>query len=96
MKLYVGNLSLETAEAQLRELFGHHGEVRRARLALDKVTGKPRGFGFIEFADRACGVAAIAALDGKSVGGRDIKVKEAKPRPPAPPAVPGGGEPVGG
>lgn len=82
MKLYVGNLSLDTPEAQLRELFGRHGEVRRAKLALDKVTGKPRGFGFVEFNDRACGMAAIAALDGKSLGGRDIKVREAKPRTP--------------
>ncbi len=80
MKLYVGNLSFSTSEAQLRDLFAQHGEVTSASLFMDRETGRPRGFGFVEFANDDHARAAIAALDGKNVDGRDIKVNEAKPR----------------
>ncbi len=80
MKLYVGNLSFSTSEAQLRDLFAQHGEVTSASLVMDRETGRPRGFGFVEFANDDHARAAIAALDGKNVDGRDIKVNEAKPR----------------
>jgi RNA recognition motif-containing protein len=80
MKLYVGNLSFDTSEAQLRELFSPHGEVTSAALVMDRDTGRPRGFGFVEFVDGGCARAAIAALNGQNVGGRDLTVNEAKAR----------------
>jgi RNA recognition motif-containing protein len=80
MKLYVGNLSFSTSESQLRDLFAQHGEVVSASLVMDRDTGRPRGFGFVEFADAASAQAAIAALNGKNVDGRDLTVNEAKPR----------------
>lgn len=80
MKLYVGNLSFQTSESQLRELFAAHGEVSSASLVMDRETGRPRGFGFVEFPDDAHGRAAIAALNGKNFDGRDLTVNEARPR----------------
>lgn len=79
MKLYVGNLSFNTSEQQLRELFEPYG-VTSASLVMDRDTGRPRGFGFVEVADSSQGAAAIAALNGKNVDGRDLTVNEAKPR----------------
>ena len=69
-KLYVGNLSYQTSESELRELFSQHGEVVSATLVMDRETGRPRGFGFVEFADASSAKAAIEALNGASVGGR--------------------------
>jgi RNA recognition motif-containing protein len=80
MKLYVGNLSFSTTEAQLRELFAAHGEVTSASLVMDRETGRPRGFGFVEFSNDDHARAAMAALGGKNVDGRDLTVNEAKPR----------------
>jgi RNA recognition motif-containing protein len=80
MKLYVGNLSFSTTEAQLRDLFGQHGEVASAALVMDRETGRPRGFGFVEFNNDEHAKAAMAALSGKNVDGRDLTVNEAKPR----------------
>jgi len=80
MKLYVGNLSFNTTEAQLRELFAAHGEVASAALVMDRDTGRPRGFGFVEFTSADAAKAAIAALNGKNVDGRDLTVNEAKAR----------------
>ena len=91
MKLYVGNLSFDTSEAQLRELFSQHGEVVSAALVMDRETGRPRGFGFVEFADPASAKAAIAALNGQNVGGRDLTVNEAKAREPRTGGGGGGG-----
>ncbi len=82
MKLYVGNLSFNTSETELRELFAEHGEVTSATLVMDRDTGRPRGFGFVEFADATSAKAAIDALNGANVGGRDLTVNEAKPREP--------------
>ncbi|QKK08051.1 MAG: RNA-binding protein [Planctomycetota bacterium] len=82
MKLYVGNLSFNTSESQLRDLFAEHGEVTSATLVMDRDTGRPRGFGFVEFADPASAKAAIDALNGQNVDGRDLTVNEAKPREP--------------
>jgi RNA recognition motif-containing protein len=81
MKLYVGNLSFNTSEQQLRELFEPYG-VTSASLVMDRDTGRPRGFGFVEVSDDAQGNAAIAALNGKSLDGRDLTVNEARPREP--------------
>ncbi len=80
MKLYVGNLSFNTSESQLREMFAAHGEVSSASLVMDRETGRPRGFGFVEFANDEHARAAMTALSGKNVDGRDLTVNEAKPR----------------
>ena len=80
MKLYVGNLSFKTTEAQLRDLFSQYGEVSSAQLVMDRETGRPRGFGFVEFTNDEQARAAIAALHGQNVDGRDLTVNEAKPR----------------
>jgi len=80
MKLYVGNLSFKTSEAQLQDLFAAHGQVASASLVMDRETGRPRGFGFVEMPNDAEANAAIAALNGKNIDGRDLTVNEAKPR----------------
>ena len=80
MKLYVGNLSYSAKEDELRELFGEYGEVSSVAVITDRETGRSKGFGFVEFADDKAGQAAIEALDGKEVGGRALKVNEARPR----------------
>lgn len=80
MKLYVGNLSFNTSESQLRDLFAQHGEVASASLVMDRETGRPRGFGFVEFPNDDHARAAMTALSGKNVDGRDLTVNEAKPR----------------
>lgn len=77
-KLYVGNLPFSATEEQLRQLFGQHGTVTSVKLIADRETGRPRGFGFVEMGDG--GAAAIQALDGTDLGGRNIKVNEAKDR----------------
>lgn len=79
MKLYVGNLSFNTTEQQLETMFTEHGPVQSAALVMDRDTGRPRGFGFIEMSDDAARLA-IAALNGKSVDGRDLTVSEARSR----------------
>ena len=80
MKLYVGNLSFNTSESALREMFAAHGEVGSASLVMDRETGRPRGFGFVEYSNAEHARAAMAALNGKNVDGRDLTVNEAKPR----------------
>ena len=80
MKMYVGNLSFNTTEDQLRELFEAHGAVRSASLVMDRMTGRPRGFGFVEMDDPKCAQSAIEALNGQNVDGRDLTVNEARPR----------------
>ncbi len=81
MKIYVGNLSFETTDNELREIFGQYGEVHDVNLIADRQTGRPRGFGFVEIRNEQAAREAIGALDGTEVGGRHIKVNEAKPRP---------------
>lgn len=80
MKIYVGNLSFSTTEDRLRDLFAEHGEVASATLVMDRETGRPRGFGFVEMNDSAQAQAAINALNGQNVDGRDLTVNEARPR----------------
>ncbi len=80
MKLYVGNLSFQTSEAELRALFEAHGEVSSASLVMDRETGRPRGFGFVEMPNDEQAKAAINAVNGTNVGGRDLTVNEARPR----------------
>ncbi|MEM1183623.1 MAG: RNA-binding protein [Planctomycetota bacterium] len=80
MKLYVGNLPYSTTDDRLREVFGEHGEVTSTAIVLDRETGRPRGFGFVEFADDEEARKAIDALNGANVDGRDLTVNEARPR----------------
>ena len=79
MKLYVGNLSFQTGEADLNDLFSQHGSVESCRIITDRDTGRSRGFGFVEMTSKAEGEAAIAALGGKEIDGRALTVNEAKP-----------------
>ncbi len=81
MKIYVGNLSFNTSEDSLRALFEQHGEVRSASMATDRDTGRPRGFGFVEMDDQGQAQAAIAALNGVELDGRQLTVNEARPKP---------------
>ena len=80
MNIYVGNLAYNTTDDELHEAFAAFGEVTSARVIMDKVTGRSRGFGFVEMANRAEGEAAIGQLDGKDLGGRALKINEARPR----------------
>src|SRR5438045_3792237 len=76
--LYVGNMSFSTTEDQLRELFAQYGTVTKIQLIMDRETGRPRGFAFIEMSDGAD--QAIQALNGMQLDGRNLTVNEAKPR----------------
>lgn len=78
--LFVGNLSFQTTESELRALFEPFGQITRVHMAMDRETGRARGFSFVEMANDDEARNAIAALDGKEVGGRNIKVNEARPR----------------
>ena len=80
MKLYVGNLSFQTIENDLQDLFGQHGAVKEVALMTDRATGQSRGFAFVTMDDATEAKAAIAALDGREVGGRNLTVNEARPR----------------
>ena len=79
-KLYVGNLSFDTTQQDLEQIFGESGTVTSASIIEDRETGRSRGFAFVEMSSKEEASAAIAALDGKEVGGRNLKVNEAKPR----------------
>ena len=80
-KLYVGNLSYDTNEQDLRDAFGADGrQVTEVAVVTDRDTGRPRGFGFVTMASAADAQAAIAALDGQLLQGRNIKVNEAQDR----------------
>ncbi|MGE3466072.1 MAG: RNA recognition motif domain-containing protein [Pyrinomonadaceae bacterium] len=80
MKIYVGNLSFNTSNQDLNDLFGEIGQVESANIIEDRETGRSRGFGFVEMASQADGEAAISQLNGKEVDGRQLKVNEAKPQ----------------
>jgi cold-inducible RNA-binding protein len=80
MKLYVGNLSFETTENDLQDLFDQHGSVNEVALMTDRMTGKSRGFAFVTMNDKAQAEAAITATNGKELNGRTLTVSEARPR----------------
>lgn len=80
INIYVGNLPFDTAEDDLRELFSAYGAVESVKIISDQFTGRSRGFGFIEMPTREEGLKAIQELDSKDVGGRPLKVNEAKPK----------------
>lgn len=80
INIYVGNLSFNTNEDQLRELFEGYGQVESATIISDKFTGRPRGFGFVKMPEKEEGLRAIEALNATDFMGRNIKVNEAHPR----------------
>ena len=91
--LYVGNLPHSTTEAELRTIFHEHGAVERVSIVTDRETGRARGFAFVEMTDSGEADKAIAALDGSDLGGRAMKVNEAKPKTDRPRS---GGQRFGG
>ena len=95
-KLYVGNLSFNTTETQVQELFSAYGTVRSAQLINDRDTGRPKGFGFVEMGSDQEADAAAAALNGQMVDGRALTVNEAKPKESRPRTGSYGGEGGGG
>ncbi|MGD0615231.1 MAG: RNA-binding protein, partial [Verrucomicrobiota bacterium] len=90
-KLFVGNLSFNTTQNQLQDLFAAHGTVIAADLIMDKVSGRPRGFAFVTMESKEAAEAAIQALNGKSIDGRAMTVNEARPREDRP-RTGGGGD----
>ena len=80
MNIFIGNLSRQVTDADLREAFEAHGQVASANVIKDKFTGESRGFGFVEMPTQTEAQAAIAALNGKDLKGRALNVAEAKPR----------------
>jgi len=79
-KLYVGNLAFQTTSQEIQELFAQAGTVQSASVVEDRETGRSRGFAFVEMSSQDEATAAIELLNGKEVGGRALKVNEAKPR----------------
>jgi RNA recognition motif-containing protein len=80
MKIYVGNLSYEVTEEDLRQEFGAFGEVTSANIITDKYSGRPKGFAFVEMASKSEAEAAITGLNGKALKDRTIVVNESRPR----------------
>ncbi|HNX98764.1 MAG TPA: RNA-binding protein [Candidatus Aminicenantes bacterium] len=93
MNIYVGNLSRDLSEAELREAFTAHGEVTSVAIMKDKFTGEPRGFGFVEMPSKENAEKAIASLNGTELKGRNLTVNEARPKTERPR---GGGGGFGG
>ena len=80
MNIYVANIPYSVKDQDLQDLFGKYGEVTSAKIILDKATNRSRGFGFVEMGTDEGGRAAIAALNGFNISGRDLVVNEARPR----------------
>ena len=81
MDIYVGNLPYSTTDEDLKDLFGAHGEVASARVVIDRMSGRSKGFGFVEMADQAQAQQAIEALNGHETDGRRLRVNESQPKP---------------
>ncbi len=80
-KIYVGNISFSTTESGLSNLFSQYGEVESVNVVMDRVTGRSKGFAFVEMTDEAAAQSAIQALDGKEFEGRQLRVSEALDKP---------------
>jgi cold-inducible RNA-binding protein len=80
MRLFVGNLSFQTTEDDLRDTFAQHGTITDVKIMTDRMTGRSRGFGFVTLSTREEGEAAIRSLDNQPLGGRPLRVNEATPR----------------
>ena len=85
MEIYVGNLAWSASEQELADTFGEYGTVEKATIIVDRDSGRSRGFGFVTMNDNEQGNAAIEALNGIELGGRALKVNEARPREERPP-----------
>ena len=83
-KIYVGGLPFSTTDQELKGLFDEYGTVESARVITDKLSGRSRGFGFVEMSNGQEAVTAIAELNGTELGGRSLLVNEAKPQAPRP------------
>src|SRR5215470_2930039 len=94
--LFVGNLSFQATESELLALFQPFGQIGRIHMVTDRETGRACGFAFVEMPNDAEATQAIAALDGKEMGGRNLKVNEARPRGERPPRSNNFGRPSGG
>ena len=86
--IYVGNLPFTASEDEIRSLFEQYGAVQSVKLIVDKETGRPRGFAFVDYADRAVAEAAISAFDQQPFKGRPLAVSEARPREERSPGAP--------
>ena len=95
-KLYVGNLPYEIGETELQELFARSGSVESVNIMRDQATGRARGFGFVEMSTDEEAQNAITALNGTAVGGRNLTVNEARPKPARSGGGGGGGYGGGG
>ena len=95
-RLYVGNLSYETMEEDLQEMFKEAGEITKCDVILDKFTGKSRGFAFIEMTTQEGATKAVELFDGKDLQGRNLRVNEARPREERSGGGHGGGHGGGG
>jgi cold-inducible RNA-binding protein len=91
MKMYVGNLSFESTENDLQDLFEQHGTVNEVHLLMDQFTNKSRGFAFVTMNDGGQANAAMSALNGRELNGRTLTVNEARPREERPRPYDGGG-----
>lgn len=80
MNIYVGNLSFNTTEEQLRQAFESFGEIKSVSIISDKFTGESRGFAFVEMPDKEAAAAAISGLNGQELNGRKLNINEARPR----------------
>ncbi|MGC8657780.1 MAG: RNA recognition motif domain-containing protein [Desulfomonilaceae bacterium] len=80
INIYVGNLSFDASETELKSLFEAHGAVDSVKIISDQYTGRSRGFGFVEMQNREEGMRAIKELDAKDFGGRALKLNEARPK----------------
>jgi RNA recognition motif-containing protein len=80
MNIYVGNLSYGMSEDELRQAFAAYGEVSSVKILMDRETGRSRGFGFVEMPNHSEAETAITQLNGKDVGGRPLRINEARPR----------------
>jgi RNA recognition motif-containing protein len=85
INIYVGNLSYETTESDLRNMFEAHGKVDKVSIVMDRMSGRSKGFGFVEMPNEAEGQAAIKALNEMETGGRKLMVNVAKPKEDRPP-----------
>ena len=81
-KIYVGNLSFQTSDQDLKNLFDEYGQVNSAAIVTDRDSGRSRGFGFVEMEDDKAAMSAISAINGREVDGRSLNVNEARPRQP--------------
>ncbi len=96
MEIYVGNLAYATTEDELRTLFSEFGEVTNVHIISDRATGRSKGFGFVEMPKAEEANAAIAAFNGKEVGGRPLRVNESRPKTERPARPPRRFRPEGG